>query len=288
MENLIILEGKQAITTSLKVAETFGKRHDSVLRDIDNIVEKLAKLSETERGLHKFVESSYLNSQNKQQRMYLINRQAFTLLVMGYSGDEAFAFKIAYSNAFDKMEAYIRQMQGKTLSEDEAAMIHQFLNFYKYLDNCKKAEEQHKKRFIAVNGKDKTKEERAGLAQEFYQMRNALLEIGNAKELETRYKRYCLNNPKAIYYPKASKFVMLFTMDKYEAVRGAIFDFLKMEWYADEYSIHFSKQAKNVAQKTNLELSHKNETNLFQEEETDLIDMSQLRYLASQLLTLGE
>ncbi len=79
---------------------------------------------------------------------------------------------------------------------------------------------------------------------------------------------------------------MLFTIDKYAVVRAAIFDFLKMASHSDEYSLHFSKQAQNVAQKTNLELIHKNETNLFQEEEEDLIDMGKLRYLASQLLLL--
>jgi len=148
MENLIIQEGKQALTTSLKVAETFNKRHDSVLRDIDAIVGKLKKLPELERGLHKFVESSYTNSQNKQQRMYQINRQAFTLLVMGYSGDEAFVFKVAYNNAFDKMEDHIRTLGKSLLTTKEIALIHQMLVFFKYLDNCKHVQGMHEEMFI--------------------------------------------------------------------------------------------------------------------------------------------
>jgi Rha family phage regulatory protein len=282
MENLVIQEGKQALTTSLKIAETFGKRHADVLRAIENL-----KCSQKFRERN-FALSSYSTLQNKVAPMYNITRQGFTMLVMGFTGEIADQFKEAYIEAFDAMEEYIRNTKGKTLSEEEAAMIHELLNFYKYLNNCKKAEETHKKRFIAINSQDKTKEERADLAQEFYKMRNALLEIGNTKELETRYKRYCLQHPNVQYHPKASKFVMLFTMDKYEVVRHAIFDFLKIEWYTDEYSIHFSAKAKNVAQKTNLDLKHKNETNLFQEEETDLIDMSKLRYLVSQLLTLKD
>lgn len=288
METLVTLEGRQAITTSLKIAEAFEKRHDHVLRDIEETVEQLNSKPRSNRTLPKFGESSYINSRNMLLKMYTLNFEAFMLLIMGYNGDKAFDVKLAYMEAFKEMEEYIRNAQGKTLSEEEAAMIHELLNFYKYLNNCKKAEETHKKRFIAVNGKDKTKEERADLAQEFYKMRNALLEIGNAKELETRYKRYCLQNPNVQYHPKASKFVILFTMDKYEVVRHAIFDFLKIEWYTDEYSVHFSAKAKNVAQKTNLDLKHKNETDLFQEEETDLIDMSKLRYLVSQLLTLKD
>ena len=278
------MEGKQALTTSLKVAEKFGKRHDNVMRDIENLLQDLAEVSP--KDVLNFEEISQNDTYGRKQRTYLMNRDGFTLLAMGYTGKSALKFKTDYIEAFNKMEAHIKQMQGKTLSEDEAAMLHQLLNFFRFLDNCKKAEEQHKTQFIATRSQEKTQEEHAGLAKGFYQMRNTLLDIGNAKELEARYKRYCLENPKAIYHPQASKFVMLFTIDKYELVRGAIFDFLKMEWHTDEYSIHFSKQAKSVARKTNLEILHKNETNLFQEAEEDLIDMSQLHLLASKLLIL--
>ncbi|TAE19263.1 MAG: hypothetical protein EAZ95_02425, partial [Bacteroidetes bacterium] len=100
-------------------------------------------------------------------------------------------------------------------------------------------------------------------------------------------KRYCLQNPNAPYSGNASKFVMLLTLDKYEVVRGAIFDFLKMEWQTDNYSTELSKKAKNIAERANLKLASQNETNLFEKKEEDLIDMSKLRELASQLLAAG-
>ncbi|MDH5106485.1 Rha family transcriptional regulator [Lentilactobacillus diolivorans] len=37
MNNLVIMKNKQAVTSSLQVAETFGKRHDHVLRDIEHV-----------------------------------------------------------------------------------------------------------------------------------------------------------------------------------------------------------------------------------------------------------
>jgi Rha family phage regulatory protein len=166
MENLVTMEGRQALTTSLKVAETFGKRHADVLRAIEslNVPEEF-----WERN---FALRNYEN-RGKLYPMYEITRQGFTILAMGFTGEKATSFQIAYIEAFDKMEAHIRQMQGKTLSEDEAAMLHQLFNFFRFLNNCKKAEEQHKTQFIATNSQEKTKEERAGLAQEFYQMRSS-------------------------------------------------------------------------------------------------------------------
>lgn len=91
-------------TTSLKVAETFGKRHDVVIRDIRKLQDNLP---ESFRA-HNFVESSYTNQQGKKQPMYLLTRDGLTLLVMGYTGKEAMKFKLAYIEAFNCME---RQLQ---------------------------------------------------------------------------------------------------------------------------------------------------------------------------------
>lgn len=148
MENLVTLEGKQALTTSLKVAETFGKRHDNVLRDIENLLTGLSEIDESQLRLLKFEESVYVNAQNKQQKMYLLNRQAFTLLVMGYTSPKALAFKVAYSNAFDAMEEHIRTVGKSLLTTKEIALIHQMLVFFKYLDNCKHVQGMHEEMFI--------------------------------------------------------------------------------------------------------------------------------------------
>jgi hypothetical protein len=115
-------------------------------------------------------------------------------------------------------------------------------------------------------------------------MRNSLLNIGNVKQLKQKYAQYCLQHPNIRYSPNASKFVMVFTMDKYEPIRYAVADFLKLEFYADGYTLKISGEAKDFAQRSNLALERANETNLFQEKEEDLIDMNQLKRLAGQLL----
>lgn len=78
------------VVTSLDVAETFEKEHRRVLQDIRGL-----QCSKEFRRLN-FVQSSYINTQNKSQPMYLVTRDGFTLLAMGYTGEKAMRFKEAY------------------------------------------------------------------------------------------------------------------------------------------------------------------------------------------------
>ncbi len=95
--HVAIING-QIKTTSLKIAEHFGKRHDSVLLKIKNL-----DCSEEFR-LHNFMESSYINEQNKEQPCYEITKDGFVFLVMGFTGHQAAQWKEAYINAFNRLE----------------------------------------------------------------------------------------------------------------------------------------------------------------------------------------
>ena len=91
-------DGK-AVVSSRDIARVFEKEHRRVLQDIRTIAE-----NDPVWGLHNFVHSSYTNEQNKSQPEYLITRDGFTLLVMGYTGEKAMRFKKAYIAAFNEME----------------------------------------------------------------------------------------------------------------------------------------------------------------------------------------
>ena len=97
-----IINGKP-VTTSLKVAEFFGKRHDHVLRDIKNILETVQHFAAPNFGV-----SEYKDSTGRFLTMYVMDKDAFTLLVMGYTGSEAMQFKLAYIARFNEMEDYLR------------------------------------------------------------------------------------------------------------------------------------------------------------------------------------
>lgn len=86
------------VVTSLDVSETFEKEHRRVLQDIRDL-----KCSEEFR-LHNFVQSNYVNEQGHSQSMFIMTRDGFTLLAMGYTGEKAMQFKEAYIRQFNAME----------------------------------------------------------------------------------------------------------------------------------------------------------------------------------------
>jgi phage regulatory protein, rha family len=88
------------VVTSLDIAETFGKDHKDVLESIRGIE---AVLSRAEFSAL-FFGATYKASNGKNNPMYYMNRDGFTLLVMGYTGEKAMKFKLAYIHQFNAME----------------------------------------------------------------------------------------------------------------------------------------------------------------------------------------
>ena len=119
MDELIILRRKEAVTTSLMVAELFRKEHSKVIRSIENTLEGLPKNGDTP---HMFYRATYIEEQNGQEYpMYYMNRDGFTLLAMGFTGKKALEFKLAYISAFNKMEKFITERQSAEWLEARAA-----------------------------------------------------------------------------------------------------------------------------------------------------------------------
>ena len=97
------------VTTSRAVAEQFGKNHKEVLRAIENTI---TQLKETDEGKafneRNFAPISLRDAMNREKPAYLLTRDGFTLLAMGFTGAKAVQFKVAYINAFNRMERLIR------------------------------------------------------------------------------------------------------------------------------------------------------------------------------------
>ena len=109
LTNAVVVSDGKVTTTSLKIAEVFGKLHKDVLKAIESLQvpdgfrERNFSLSEysSQNGLGKTIN----------YKMYLITRDGFTLLAMGFTGFKAMQFKIAYIEAFNAMEAKLREQQ---------------------------------------------------------------------------------------------------------------------------------------------------------------------------------
>ena len=118
--NDLVFRGQndQVVTTSLKVAEVFEKEHKHVL----DAVRRLMRSAENSAVIQMFQESIYLDEQGKERPMFIMNRDGFTLLAMGFNGKKALDFKVAYINAFNKMEAELKSQQTKQLSAAESLL----------------------------------------------------------------------------------------------------------------------------------------------------------------------
>lgn len=109
MQELVYVKNDEAVCSSLEVAERFNKKHKNVLRAIENLLEGLPKNEPTPELFRK---SSYIEEQNGQRYpLYYMNRDGFSLLVMGFTGKRALEWKLQYIKAFNTMEAFIREKQ---------------------------------------------------------------------------------------------------------------------------------------------------------------------------------
>ncbi|MHB9947426.1 hypothetical protein CF095_19005 [Clostridium botulinum] len=137
MNNLINLgitnKNNKAVVSSRIVAERFEKRHDQVLRNIENLIEGLHKIEDTHAENY-FIKSRYIHEQNNQRyKEYLLTRDGFSLLVMGFTGKKALDWKLKYIQAFNDMENFIREklssewqetrIKGKLARRDETDVI---------------------------------------------------------------------------------------------------------------------------------------------------------------------
>ena len=111
-------KSEMAAVTSLDVADTFGKGHDKVMRDIRELG------CSPEFNVANFGEMDYVDSKNRKQKAYAMTRDGFTLLAMGYTGELAMKFKEAYIKQFNAMEKALR---GKLIEREKGIAVRQAL-----------------------------------------------------------------------------------------------------------------------------------------------------------------
>lgn len=119
--NELVFKGQndQVLTTSLKVSEVFGKEHKHVLESVRELIKGCAENSADPM----FAETTYINEQNGQEYpMFVMNRDGFTLLAMGFTGKKAMKFKLDYIAAFNAMEKALKEQQKPLTSAQMFAM----------------------------------------------------------------------------------------------------------------------------------------------------------------------
>ena len=108
MNGLVHIDNQQVVTDSRSVAKHFEKQHKHVLETITKLVSgdrpKIGPM---------FHETKMPDSYGRQQKAYLMNRDGFSLLVMGFTGKAALEWKLKYIDAFNAMEKAIKPRDSK-------------------------------------------------------------------------------------------------------------------------------------------------------------------------------
>jgi Rha family phage regulatory protein len=105
-KDLVLEQGDgKIVTTSLLVAEKFGKRHADVIRAIEGVISQTPE-SQSQRN---FALSEYKDISGKSNRMYIMTKDAFSAVVLGFTGGQAIKFRWEFISAFNKMEEELKK-----------------------------------------------------------------------------------------------------------------------------------------------------------------------------------
>lgn len=107
----------QKMVSSRDVAKNFEKEHKDVLRAVENIKAQNCALTSM------FFESTYTAGTGKAYSMYLMNRDGFSLLAMGFTGSKAMEWKLKYIQAFNTMERKLTTPESDDMILSRAVLI---------------------------------------------------------------------------------------------------------------------------------------------------------------------
>ena len=113
---ILSTQNGEPVASSRQIAENFGKEHKHVLDAVKNLV------AENSAAKSMFYETTFEN-RGKQYPMYLMNRDGFSLLVMGFTGKAALEWKLKYIQAFNEMEKKLATPQMPKLSKELQALF---------------------------------------------------------------------------------------------------------------------------------------------------------------------
>ena len=124
---------------SIFVAQFFEKEHKNVLRDIARITDSNSGLSEGFTELN-FELSNYKDKTGRKLPCYMMTRDGFTMLVMGYTGEKAMRFKELYIRRFNEMERFIKTLvtarKDFPLLTENIKLLHDNPKSYHFSNEC--------------------------------------------------------------------------------------------------------------------------------------------------------
>ena len=154
--DLVFNGNGKAVTNSVLVAKKFGKEHKHVLESVRTIIKGCAEFSADPM----FEETEYINEQNGQKYpMFVMNRDGFSLLAMGFTGKQALKFKMDFVGAFNKMEETLKRTSMTTLP-----------NFSNPAEAARAWAEQYEQKLLESKRADAAEQQVYALSQEIESM----------------------------------------------------------------------------------------------------------------------
>lgn len=136
MKEIILKEQNgKVLASSRDVAENFDKRNPDVNRAIENLIVQNCTVK------NMFEESTYISSRGRQEKEFLMDRDGFSLLVMGFTGKKALEQKLKYIEAFNKMEEELKRQSIRALPTTYKEALLQLLE---EVEKNEKLEEERK------------------------------------------------------------------------------------------------------------------------------------------------
>ena len=150
---VVFIQNGEVFANSRDVAEYFGKQHQHILRNIDNILKNKGRPKLDDLFIERF---EYHEAAQKEVRFFDMTKDGFTLLAMGFTGQKAMDFKIAYIEQFNAMEAELRRQSNVMIDYSDPAILIGVMNHLQ-IENKKKDEliaeqEQHLKKLDRLEG----------------------------------------------------------------------------------------------------------------------------------------
>ena len=153
MHELVYLNNNEAMCSSVQVAEKFNKRHADVIRAIENQI----KNDSTQNCVQCFKIASYKDDTGKKNKMYHMNRDGFTFLVMGFTGKEANKWKWDYINAFNTMESILSERRTTTgqymISDNRENRLRETDEIKKFVEYAKEQGSSNADRYYVLYSK---------------------------------------------------------------------------------------------------------------------------------------
>jgi Rha family phage regulatory protein len=234
---LIVLDNK-VVVSSRRVAMVYEKEHRDVLRAIRTIIEQVPE------ALRNFTQSSYTNEQGREMPEYIMDRQGFSMLVMGFTGAKAREFTYRYTQAFEHMAAQLTQPrtslevlqqtvnqlveQERRLSQLEASQEHIRKTIITQPDNWRRDMNRLFNRVVECIGREKFAE----LRRETYKRLEERAHVDLERRLQNLKGRLALEGATKTAIDKANRMDVIEVDPKLREIYAII---LK------EYSIHYQE-----------------------------------------------